>query len=157
MSSAQLQPQLVLHFLCSFCDKKYSFIHKKNVTCHKVFVIISITGKKFPVIRNILYFTDRYHTPFVTRGILFVTESFSGDMGLFNHVTGNVLPITRSTVCITWRTFFVTVMISHFALLQEISFLWDKIIIFSCNTRSTSCKRTCSSSCNRYSSYVYKQ
>ena len=60
-------------------------------------------------------------------------------MGIFHHVTGNVLPIKRSTVCITIRIFSATGIIFHVAVSQEIFFLWGKVIIFSSDTRCTSC------------------
>ena len=80
------------------------------------------------------------------------------DMGIF-YVTGNAPPITTNTVCITWSIVVsVTGMIFHFASSQEIFFLLDKEIIFSCDTRCTctSCNRICSSSGNEYSPYVYQ-
>ena len=94
---------------CSSCDRifischsKYSFIHRKSVLWHKMFFFIPVTGNKFPVTRNIVYFTGKdpsvTDTPFVTGSILPVTGSFSCDMGIFHHVIGNVPPITRSTV-----------------------------------------------------------
>ena len=85
------------------------------------------------------------------------TWSFSCDMCIFHHVTQNIPPFTRSTVCVTWSIFSVTGIIFHSASPQEIFFLWDKVIIFSCDTRCTSCKRICSFYCNEYSLYVFQQ
>ena len=69
---------------CSSCDRifischsKYSFIHRKSVSWHKMFFFIPVTGNKFPVTgnkfpvtRNIVYFTGKdpsvTDTPFVT-------------------------------------------------------------------------------------------
>ena len=58
---------------CSFSGKKYSFIHKKNVTWLKVFFFISVTKNKFPVIRNILYFTEK--NPSLTDIILLICST----------------------------------------------------------------------------------
>ena len=74
-----------------------------------MFFFIPVTGNKFPVTRNIVYFTGKdpslTDTPFVTGSIfpvtgsiLPVTGSFSCDMGKFHHVIGYVPSITRSTV-----------------------------------------------------------
>ena len=63
---------------------------------------------------------------FGTGVILPVTGSFSCDMGLSSHVTGNVLPIKRSTVCVTLLIFSGTGRIFHFPPSQE---------MFSCETK----------------------
>ena len=66
---------------CSSCDRifischsKYSFIHRKSVLWHKMFFFIPVTGNKFPVTRNIVYFTGKdpsvTDTPFVTVSFL---------------------------------------------------------------------------------------
>ena len=82
------------------CDKKYSFLHRKNILGHDVFFSTPVTGNKFPVTRNILPFTGKI--PFVKNIILLLSQ----------------------------EVFFL----SHFALSQEIFFLLDKEIIFSCDT-----------------------
>ena len=110
-----------------------------------MFFFIPVTGNKFPVTKNIVYFTGK--DPSVTRSILPVTGSFTCDMGIFHHVTGDVPPITGSTVCITWRILSATGRIFHSAFPQEIFFLWDKVIICSFDTRYTSCMGICSFSC----------
>ena len=48
-------------------------------------------------------------------------------------------------------------IIFHFALSQGTFFPGHKVIILSCDTKCTSRKRMCSSSCNEYSPYVYKR
>ena len=57
------------------CDTRCSFF-------------ISVKGNKFPVTRNIVYFTGKdpsvTDTPFVTESILPVTGSFSCDMGILS-------------------------------------------------------------------------
>ena len=79
-----------------------------------MFFFIPVTGNKFPVTRNIVYFTGKdpsvTDTPFVTGSILPVTGSFSCDMGIFHHVIGNVPPITIQGVqfsCEVWVVFFM--------------------------------------------------
>ena len=83
------------------CDKKYSFLHGKNILWHDVFFSTPVTGNKFPVTWNILLFTGKIS--FVKNIILLLSQ----------------------------EVFFL----SHFALSQEIFFLLDKEIIFSCDTR----------------------
>ena len=74
-----------------------------------MFFFIPATGNKFPVTRNIVYFTGKdpsvTDTPFVTGSILPVTGIFSCDMGIFHHVIGNVPPITRSPTLILLESF----------------------------------------------------
>ena len=60
----------------------------------QLFFFIPVTGNKFPVTRNIVYFTEK--DPSLT-DTPFVTGSFSCDMGIFHHVIGNVPSITRRT------------------------------------------------------------
>ena len=79
-----------------------------------MFFFIPVTGNKFPVTRNIVYFTGKdtslTDTPFFTGSILPVTGSFSCDMGIFHHVIRNVLPITIQGVqfsCEVWVVLFV--------------------------------------------------
>ena len=57
---------------CSSCDKKYSFIHRKNVLWHKVLLFIPVTGNRFCVTRNILSFTGR--NPSVTDIVLLLPQ-----------------------------------------------------------------------------------
>ena len=137
-------------FEISLCHTSMTWFyscHRKYIFCHKIY---SFFHRKNPSV------TDN-HTPFVTGGILSFTWSFSCDMCIFHHVTQNIPPITRSIVCITWRIFLVTGIILHSASSQEIFFLWDKVIIFSCDTSCTSFKRICCHSCNEYSFFVYLQ
>ena len=85
-----------------------------------MFFFIPVTGNEFPVTRNIvcLFFTGKdpsvTDTLFVTGSILPVTGSFSCDMGISSHVTGNILSIKSSTVCVTLQIFSVTGRIFHF-------------------------------------------
>ena len=55
-----------------------------------MFISIPVTGNKFPVTRNIVYFTGKdpsvTDTPFVTGSILPVNGSFSCDMGILINI-----------------------------------------------------------------------
>ena len=115
--------------------------------------ILLFTGKIFFMTKSVLLYSCHRKNPSVTDIILLSQEVFfqsqevfSCDMRIFHHVTGNVPSIEISTVCVTWRICSVTGILFHLASSQEIFFLLDKVIIFSCDTNCTSCKRICPNS-----------
>ena len=126
--------------------------HRKYISCAKKyssFCSLLFLWQETSVLSQENSFCDRYHNPFIISCILPVTGSFSFDMDIF-HVTTIVPPITRRTVCVIWSIF-------PFALSQEIYSCETKKLIFSCDTRCTSCNKICSSSGIGYSFYVYQQ
>ena len=84
-----------------------------------MFFFIPVTGNKFPVIRNIVYFTGKdpslTYSPFVTGSILPVTGSFSCDMGIFHHLIGNVPSIIIQGVQFSCEVWVLLFMYSIFA------------------------------------------
>ena len=88
-------------------------------------VFISVTGNKFPVTRNILTFKGK--NPPVTDFILLLSQEFfflSQGVFLSSHLRGNVLPMKRSTVCVTLEYFMSQ----------------EEFFIFHCHKKKFSCE-----------------